>query len=281
MVKWITLCWNGGDCDGHDPYLPEETKILIIIAHLLGYPVILYGFYVMTNRVADIRRVGANYEFLFVGFVSLVVQTDFFIADHINSMWIAKPQFSILAHIGYSVIVSSNCLLALGFIGYSFGSIFCCGNVEQKDEHQASLMSRLSPSNSVSSPPRMTLKRAWSKIAPAMSALFALAQVAVTVYAYNLCKTVAVAMTAVSGIWCVNSLKYKLGQGIYIYITIGITAVAVGGTLTAVMNAICVQWLHMIIATSFSVQALGIALSLKNFKIVGGEQNFLRVNNSI
>lgn len=97
MVHW---CWNGGDCDGHDPYLSEPVKIAVIGAHVSVYPVICYGLYVLSNRATDLKRVGANYEFLFYAFVSLIIQTDFFIADHINSMWTSVPETTTLDHIG-------------------------------------------------------------------------------------------------------------------------------------------------------------------------------------
>lgn len=100
MVNWDVLCWNGGDCDDHDPYLSPGVKAGIITAHVCIYPIICYGLYVLSNRATDLKRVGANFEFLFYGFVSLVIQTDFFIADHITTMWVAEPQTTTLDHIG-------------------------------------------------------------------------------------------------------------------------------------------------------------------------------------
>ena len=99
MVNW---CWNGGDCEGRDPYLAPHIKTLIIIAHVIGYPIIFYGLYVVNYRKTDLIYKGANWNFLFYGFVSLIMQTDFFIADHINSMWLFVPEKTIFDHIGMS-----------------------------------------------------------------------------------------------------------------------------------------------------------------------------------
>merc|ERR1719384_1110459 len=121
-----SLCWNGGDCEGRDPYLSPTIKLWVIISHVIGYPIIFYGLYVVNYRKSDLIQRGANWNFLFFGFVSLIIQTDWFIADHVHSMWLFTPDSNIYAHIGYVGIVFSNVLLSLGFMGYSIASLFLC-----------------------------------------------------------------------------------------------------------------------------------------------------------
>ena len=109
-----------------------------------------------------------------------------------------------------------------------------------------------------------------------------------TAIVYDHCKTVAVAMTMVSGIWCVDNMKLTLGSGIFVYIGVGVIAAIIGGTLTGFMNWLCLQWMHIIIASCFAIQGAAISLAIKNFDIIGqggdhrNEVNrFITVNDSI
>ena len=83
-----------------------------------------------------------------------------------------------------------------------------------------------------------------------------------------------------------NNLKLRLGKGIFVYISVGITAVIIGGVLTALMNWVCLQWMHIIIASCFAIQGAAIALAVKNFEIIGLPEDdrdvkYATVNDSI
>lgn len=188
------------------------------------------------------------------------------------------------------MIVTSNCLLALGFAGYSIRSIFCCRKSKNiynpTPYHQEQLLS--SPISAESDNNNNNgFCDCFERVKGSMSGLVALGMIIVTIIIYPRCKTIAVAMTIVSGLWCVNNLKLRLGKGIFVYITCGVVAVIIGGTLTGVMNWDCRQYLHIIIASCFAIQGACISLAIKNFDIIGNnnvekeEKQYLTVNDSI
>lgn len=193
---------------------------------------------------------------------------------------------------GYTVIVTSNCFLALGFAGYSVRSIMCCRKRENpyKLGHRASHLLSADTSVSSGSSSQRSCCEWMGSIAPAANGVVALSLIVFTVFIYERCKSLTVVMTVISGVWSVNNLKLRLGKGIFVYISVGITAVIIGGVLTAVMNWVCLQWMHIIIASCFAIQGAAIALAVKNFEIIGygkGDEstesrvNYVTVNDSI
>eukprot|EP01083_Nonionella_stella_P050284 133781_1 len=96
------------------------------------------------------------------------------------------PGHTAFDHIGYVMIVASNCLLALGCAGYSTKAMLCC-----KANHKSHI----------------------SRIASLFSGIFALCMVSATALLYPRCKSFAVGMTIVSAVWSVFSLKRQHNQG--------------------------------------------------------------------
>eukprot|EP01083_Nonionella_stella_P141121 434188_1 len=233
----INWCWNGGNCDAHDSDLSLQINEAIVTAHILVYPVICYALYVLSIRSTDLKHIGVNYTFLFYGFISVIVHTDFFIAHHMTSIWTETPGHTAFDHIGYVMIVASNCLLALGCGGYSMS---CC---------------------------KTNGKSHISRIASLFSVIIALCMVLATALLYPRCKSFAVGMTIVSAVWSVFSLKLVFVKGILVYIFIGMMAIILRGTLFGVMNLLCVQWLHIIIVFCFGIQYGAIAAAINNFEI--------------
>ena len=103
----------------NDPSLPEWLKILVIISHLITFPVSFVGIKYIMDDKTHLESVGVNTLILMHGAVAEIMASCWYVSDHINNMWVAKHEVAPLEQLGHFFFLSL-------FVFYFIFFLFVC-----------------------------------------------------------------------------------------------------------------------------------------------------------